>query len=152
MAGVTVTGGNNETVVLSVGSAQNALIAQELASIVSKSVSDGTLIAKNYTGLRLPPPIPGSAEEIVIKSPAAVVLAKEAKVVVNDSKSAVVFGGGAAKVAPLTVRLAELSGTRGAEWQLLSAGAFIAMIVPVIVFLSLQRYFVRGLLAGSVKG
>ena len=70
----------------------------------------------------------------------------------NDLLVALVFGGGAAKVAPLTVRLAELSGTRGAEWQLLSAGAFIAMIVPVVVFLSLQRYFVRGLLAGSVKG
>ena len=70
----------------------------------------------------------------------------------NDLLVALVFGGGTAKVAPLTVRLADLSGTRGAEWQLLSAGAFIAMIVPVIVFLSLQRYFVRGLLAGSVKG
>ncbi len=70
----------------------------------------------------------------------------------NDLLVALVFGGGTAKVAPLTVRLAELSGTRGAEWQLLSAGAFIAMVVPVIVFLSLQRYFVRGLLAGSVKG
>ena len=70
----------------------------------------------------------------------------------NDLLVALVFGGGTAKVAPLTVRLADLSGTRGAEWQLLSAGAFIAMVVPVVVFLSLQRYFVRGLLAGSVKG
>ncbi|PFG20985.1 carbohydrate ABC transporter permease [Serinibacter salmoneus] len=53
---------------------------------------------------------------------------------------------------PLTVAIAELAGTRGGAWYLLSAGAFISMIVPVIVFLSLQRYFVRGLLAGSVKG
>ncbi|BDZ42354.1 hypothetical protein GCM10025865_16530 [Paraoerskovia sediminicola] len=52
----------------------------------------------------------------------------------------------------MTVRLAELSGSRGASWHLLPAGAFISMIVPVIVFLALQRYFVRGLLAGSVKG
>ncbi len=43
-------------------------------------------------------------------------------------------------------------GNKGNEWQLLTAGAFITMIVPLIVFLSLQRYFVRGLLAGSVKG
>jgi alpha-glucoside transport system permease protein len=50
------------------------------------------------------------------------------------------------------VRLAELSGTRGSEWHLLSAGAFVSIIVPLVVFLSLQRYFVRGLLAGSVKG
>ena len=70
----------------------------------------------------------------------------------NDLLIALTFAGGTANVAPLTVRLAELSGTKGSEWQLLSAGAFVAMIVPVIVFLSLQRYFVRGLLAGSVKG
>ena len=55
-------------------------------------------------------------------------------------------------VSPLTVRLAELSGTRGQDWHLLSAGAFVSLVVPLIVFLSLQRYFVRGLLAGSVKG
>ncbi len=52
----------------------------------------------------------------------------------------------------MTARLAELSGTRGSDWYLLSAGAFVSLIVPLIVFLSLQRYFVRGLLAGSVKG
>ncbi|MGH8827970.1 MAG: carbohydrate ABC transporter permease [Jiangellaceae bacterium] len=70
----------------------------------------------------------------------------------NDLLVALTFAGGTANVAPLTVRLAELSGTRGTEWQLLSAGAFIAMAIPLVVFLSLQRYFVRGLLAGSVKG
>jgi alpha-glucoside transport system permease protein len=70
----------------------------------------------------------------------------------NDLLVALVFAGGTADVAPLTVRVAELSGTRGTEWHLLSAGAFISIIVPLIVFLSLQRYFVRGLLAGSVKG
>jgi len=48
--------------------------------------------------------------------------------------------------------LAEITGTRGNEWQLLTAGAFVAIIVPLIVFFSLQRYFVRGLLAGSTKG
>jgi alpha-glucoside transport system permease protein len=50
------------------------------------------------------------------------------------------------------VRLAEMVGSRGTEWHLLTAGAFITIIVPLVVFLSLQRYFVRGLLAGSVKG
>ena len=53
---------------------------------------------------------------------------------------------------PMTVALANLSGTRGTAWELLSAGAFISIIVPVVVFLSLQRYFVRGLLAGGLKG
>jgi alpha-glucoside transport system permease protein len=70
----------------------------------------------------------------------------------NDLLVALVFGGGSPDVSPLTARLAELSGTRGQDWFLLSAGAFVSLIVPLIVFLSLQRYFVRGLLAGSVKG
>ncbi len=70
----------------------------------------------------------------------------------NDLLVALVFVGGQPSVAPLTVRVAELSGTRGGAWELLSAGAFISMIVPLVVFLALQRYFVRGLLAGSVKG
>ncbi|MEN0128893.1 MAG: carbohydrate ABC transporter permease [Brevundimonas sp.] len=68
----------------------------------------------------------------------------------NDLLVSLVFG--APETFPLTVRVAELSGTRGSQWQLLSAGAFVSMIVPLIVFLALQRYFVRGLLAGSVKG
>ena len=52
----------------------------------------------------------------------------------------------------MTVRLAEMVGTRGSGWELLTAGAFVSMIVPLVVFFALQRYFVRGLLAGSVKG
>ena len=70
----------------------------------------------------------------------------------NDLLVALVFGGGNLDVSPLTVRLAELSGTRDQAWHLLSAGAFVSLIVPLVVFLGLQRYFVRGLLAGSVKG
>ncbi|WP_136517883.1 MULTISPECIES: carbohydrate ABC transporter permease [Cellulomonas] len=70
----------------------------------------------------------------------------------NDLLVALVFVGGTTDVAPLTVRIAELAGTRGSQWHLLSAGAFVAMVVPLVVFLALQRYFVRGLLAGSVKG
>ncbi|MFC5999094.1 carbohydrate ABC transporter permease [Quadrisphaera sp. GCM10027208] len=70
----------------------------------------------------------------------------------NDLLVALTFAGGDQNVAPLTVQLANMVGTRGSEWHLLSAGAFIAMIVPLIVFVTLQRYFVRGLLAGGVKG
>ena len=70
----------------------------------------------------------------------------------NDLLVALVFGGGNLDVSPLTVRLAELSGTRGSDWHLLSAGAFVSLVVPLVVFLSLQRFFLRGLLAGSVKG
>lgn len=53
---------------------------------------------------------------------------------------------------PLTVAVAEMAGSRGGDWHVLTAGAFISMIVPLIVFLLLQRYFVRGMLAGAVKG
>ena len=70
----------------------------------------------------------------------------------NDLLVSLVFLGGTPDVAPITVRVAELSGSRGSAWYILSAGAFIAMIVPVLVFLALQRYFVRGLLAGGLKG
>jgi len=70
----------------------------------------------------------------------------------NDLLVALTFAGGGTAVAPITVALANLSGTRGNAWHLLSAGAFVSIIVPVTVFLFMQRYFVRGLLAGSVKG
>jgi len=70
----------------------------------------------------------------------------------NDLLVALTFAGGAPDVAPLTVRLAEMVGSRGSDWYLLAAGAFVAIILPLVVFLGLQRYFVRGLLAGSVKG
>lgn len=53
---------------------------------------------------------------------------------------------------PLNVALYGLLGQQGQGWQLLTAGAFFTMILPIVVFLSLQRYFVRGLTAGSVKG
>lgn len=68
----------------------------------------------------------------------------------NDLLVALSFG--APNTFPLTARLAELVGSRGTEWHLLTAGAVISIIVPLIVFISLQRFFVRGLLAGSVKG
>jgi alpha-glucoside transport system permease protein len=69
----------------------------------------------------------------------------------NDLLNALIFvGPGVNK--PLTVALVQLLGQQGQGWQLLTAGALFTMIVPIIVFLSLQRYFVRGLTAGSVKG
>jgi alpha-glucoside transport system permease protein len=70
----------------------------------------------------------------------------------NDLLVALTFAGGTPDVAPITVAIANLAGTRGTAWHLLSAGAFVSIIVPVAVFLGLQRYFVRGLLAGGLKG
>jgi alpha-glucoside transport system permease protein len=52
---------------------------------------------------------------------------------------------------PMTVKITQLLGTYASEWSLLAAASFLVMLVPLIVFFSLQRFFVQGLLAGSVK-
>jgi alpha-glucoside transport system permease protein len=70
----------------------------------------------------------------------------------NDLLVALVFLGTDSQVAVVTAQLNELVGSRGQAWQVLTAGAFVTMVFPLVVFLALQRYFVRGLLAGSVKG
>jgi alpha-glucoside transport system permease protein len=70
----------------------------------------------------------------------------------NDYLVALIFMGAKPDVQVLTMRLAEMVGSRGNDWHLLTAGAFVSMILPLVVFFSLQRFFVRGLLAGSVKG
>jgi alpha-glucoside transport system permease protein len=70
----------------------------------------------------------------------------------NDLLVAYVFLGGAGQNRVLTVALRELVGARGENWHLLTAAAFISMALPLAVFFSLQKYFVRGLTAGAVKG
>jgi alpha-glucoside transport system permease protein len=70
----------------------------------------------------------------------------------NDYLVALIFIGSKPDVQVLTMRLADMVGSRGADWHLLTAGAFVSMALPLAVFLLLQRFFVRGLLAGSVKG
>jgi alpha-glucoside transport system permease protein len=70
----------------------------------------------------------------------------------NDYLVALSFIGGAPNKAPMTIRLATLSGGRGQDWHLLTAAAFVSIALPLAVFFALQRFFVRGLLAGSVKG
>ena len=70
----------------------------------------------------------------------------------NDLLVALVFLTKDADQIVLTSKLRELLGSRGANWEILTASAFVSIVVPLVVFFSLQRYFVRGLLAGSVKG
>ncbi|MEM7771491.1 MAG: carbohydrate ABC transporter permease [Cyanobacteria bacterium P01_A01_bin.37] len=70
----------------------------------------------------------------------------------NDLLVALVYLGGTSDVAPVTLKLTNLVGSRGQDWHILTAGAFVTMTVPLLVFFALQRYFVRGILAGSVKG
>ncbi|HTP03476.1 MAG TPA: ABC transporter permease subunit [Anaerolineales bacterium] len=68
----------------------------------------------------------------------------------NDLLVALVFLGGTTPV--MTYQISNMVTSLGAGWQLLTAAAFLSMILPMIVFFSLQRYFVRGMLAGAVKG
>jgi alpha-glucoside transport system permease protein len=70
----------------------------------------------------------------------------------NDLLVALVYLGGMPDVAPITVQVSSLVGSYGQEWELLTAAVFISVIPPLIIFFSLQRYFVRGILAGSIKG
>jgi len=70
----------------------------------------------------------------------------------NDLFVALIYLGGAPGVAPMTVTISNLVNSLGQDWQLLTAAAFISMLLPLVLFFSLQGYFVRGILAGSVKG
>jgi alpha-glucoside transport system permease protein len=70
----------------------------------------------------------------------------------NDYLVALIFLGGNPEFELVTQRMAAIVGARGQDWHLLTAGAFVSMVLPLLVFFSMQRYFVRGLLAGSVKG
>jgi alpha-glucoside transport system permease protein len=70
----------------------------------------------------------------------------------NDLLVALIYLGGYPSVAPMTVTISSLVTSLGQGWQLLTAAAFISMALPLFIFLTLQRYFVRGILAGSVKG
>ncbi|MGE5211905.1 MAG: carbohydrate ABC transporter permease [Acidobacteriota bacterium] len=70
----------------------------------------------------------------------------------NDYLVALIFLGATPGNQVMTMFLANLVGSRGNDWHLLTSAAFIAMILPLLVFIALQRYFVRGMMAGSVKG
>ena len=70
----------------------------------------------------------------------------------NDLLVALIYLGGTRDVAPLTMHISGMMSSLGENWHLLPAGAFISMILPLIIFSTLQPYFVRGILAGSVKG
>ena len=70
----------------------------------------------------------------------------------NDLLVALIYLGARPNVAPMTVVIANLVTNHGQNWELLTAAAFVSMALPLVVFFSLQRYFVRGILAGSIKG
>lgn len=70
----------------------------------------------------------------------------------NDLLVALIYLSARPNVAPLTLSIANLMTNMGANWELLTAAAFVSMALPLVVFFGLQRYFIRGILAGSVKG
>ena len=69
----------------------------------------------------------------------------------NDLLVALVFLGTSNDQQVLTGNIVNLMGSRGGDWEILSASAFVSIAVPLVVFFSMQRFLVRGLLSGSVK-
>jgi len=70
----------------------------------------------------------------------------------NDLLIGLVYLGGSEQVAPLTVKVSNMVGSLGQNWHLLTPAAFVSMVLPLIIFFGLQRYFERGILAGAIKG
>src|SRR6056297_2705165 len=103
---------------------------------------DGASIWTSFYKLALPLSVPAIASLIIFQF----------LWVWNDLLVALIYLGGTQDVAPLTVRLSNLVGSYGQNWHLLTSAAFISIIVPLVIFFALQRYFVRGILAGSIKG
>ena len=69
----------------------------------------------------------------------------------NDLLVALVFLGASPDVAPVTVAMGSLVNSQGGDWEYLTAAAVLSMLLPLLVFFSLQRCFVRGIVAGSLK-
>jgi alpha-glucoside transport system permease protein len=70
----------------------------------------------------------------------------------NDLLVALIFLGGSPEKAPMTVKVAGLVNSFGTNYEVLTSAAFISMALPLVIFFTMQRYFVRGILAGSIKG
>jgi alpha-glucoside transport system permease protein len=117
-------------------------IATLPGEIIESAHVDGASALTTFTRLVLPLSVPVIASFAIFQF----------LWVWNDLLVALVFLGTRADVAVVTARLSALVGERGEQWHVLTAGAFITMLIPLLVFFALQRYFVRGLTAGSVKG
>lgn len=110
--------------------------------IIESAKIDGASHFMIFTNLILPLSIPALASFAIFQF----------LWVWNDFLVASVFLGTQPDNVVMTVSIKEMLGTRGDQWHILTSAAFISMFVPLVVFISMQRYFVRGLLAGSVKG
>ncbi len=110
--------------------------------IIESAKIDGASHFTIFTNLILPLSIPALASFAIFQF----------LWVWNDFLVASVFLGIQDDNIVMTVSIKDMLGTRGDQWHILTSAAFISMFVPLVVFISMQRYFVRGLLAGSVKG
>lgn len=110
--------------------------------IIESARMDGASHYQIFTGIVLPLSVPALASFAIFQF----------LWVWNDFLVALVFLGKSPDNIVLTIKLNDLLGSRGESWEILTASAFVSIAVPVLVFFSLQRFFVRGLLAGSVKG
>ena len=102
---------------------------------------DGASHVRIFTNILMPLAVPSLASLVIFQF----------MWVWNDLLVALIYIGGGDR-APMTVTIANLVNSFGSNYQVLTAAAFISMALPLVVFFSLQRYFVRGILAGSVKG
>jgi len=110
--------------------------------IIESAKIDGASHFKIFTDLVLPLSIPALASFAIFQF----------LWVWNDFLVAAVFLGTTPDNIVMTVSIKDMLGTRGDQWHILTSAAFLSILIPLVVFLSMQRYFVRGLLAGSVKG
>ena len=116
-------------------------ISQLPSDLIESAHLDGASHFQIFTRLVLPLSVPALASFAIFQF----------LWVWNDLLVALVYLGTDSDVATMPARLNELVGSKGEAWHVLTAGAFVTMVVPLVVFLGLQRYFVRGLLTGSVK-
>ena len=116
-------------------------IASLPRDIIESARMDGASHFQIFLGIVLPLSIPALASFAIFQF----------LWVWNDFLIALVFLGKAPDQIVLTIKLNDLLGSRGESWEILTASAFVSIAVPVAVFFSLQRFFVRGLLSGSVK-
>lgn len=111
------------------------------SDLVESARIDGASNWRIFTGILLPLSVPSLASLVIFQF----------MWVWNDLLVALIYLGGGEK-APLPLAIADLVNSFGSNYEVLTAAAFISMALPLVVFFSLQRYFVRGMLAGAVKG
>ncbi|MGO8693437.1 MAG: carbohydrate ABC transporter permease [Rectinemataceae bacterium] len=115
---------------------------QELpSSMLESAFIDGASHPKVFLSLVLPTSVPAIASLAIYQF----------MWVWNDLFVALIYLGGTPEVSPMTLTMANMVNSYGGGWEYLTAAAFISMAFPLLVFFTMQKYYVRGILAGSVK-